>query len=110
MIKYVSIPEKRMTIAILENTQYCAIEYLDKMCDRLFANGIYAGPTHSKYKMPNQFKAYARCHPEDEWNEEEGKRIAKERLMKNYYLSFDNRIAMFHADLEESYQNFMKNT
>lgn len=30
-------------------------------------------------------KGIAKCHPEDEWNEEEGKRIARERAVKDFY-------------------------
>lgn len=39
-------------------------------------------PSHYSEKV---VKGIAKCHPNDEWNEKEGKRIARERAIKEFY-------------------------
>lgn len=39
-------------------------------------------PSHLDKKV---VKGIAKCHPSDEWNEKEGKRIARERAIKGFY-------------------------
>ena len=91
-IKYVVIPERKKTIAILEGTEWDALNRIEKM------TGDSSFYSH-KYLMPNRFKASTICDDRDNYDIEEGKRIAKEKLMKNYYKSMDKKIEMFRNDL-----------
>lgn len=97
MIKYVTIPERQETIAILRDTDYDAIRKIDKMLDSIGVT-LY---DYKKYLMPRTFKATVKCDPRDTYSEEEGRRRAKEKLMKSYYKSLDKRIAMFRNAMLE---------
>ena len=99
-IKYVVLPEKKQVIAILSNTRFDAYNKVMKLC-RKFNEGqstVFICPNPDKFMMPNEFKVTVNCLEEDEFNVEEGKLKAKERLLKNYYKSFDKRIEMFLRD------------
>ena len=100
-IKYIVLPEKKQVIAILNNTRFDAFNKALKMC-RKFNEGqstVFISPNPDKLLMKNEFKVTVNCLECDEFNAEEGKRIAKERLLRNYYKSFDNKIKSF---LEEA--------
>ena len=92
-IKYVVIPEKRKTIAILEGCKWDAVNRIRKM------TGDYINCYNPKYLMPNRFKVSTVCDPRDNYDVEEGKRIAKDKLMRNYYKSMDKKIEVFRNDL-----------
>ena len=93
-IKYVVIPEKKQTIGILRNTEYDAINRIEKM-----SGNTICISNMNKYLMPHTFKATVTCHDGDEYNEEEGKRQAKKKLLQNYYRSVDRRIDKFREEL-----------
>ena len=100
MIKYVILEDKKTVIGILENTRFDGINKINKIM------GVDAGTSsfyisHPKYMMPNMFKATVVCDPRDEWNVEEGKKLAKKKVLKNYYKSLDKRIDMFQNDLKK---------
>jgi hypothetical protein len=97
MIKYVTIPERQETIAILNGTEFDAVFKIDKMLESIGAS-IY---DYKKYLMPRTFKATVKCDPRDTYSEEEGRRRAKEKLMRNYHKSVDKRIAMFRNSMLE---------
>ena len=93
-IKYVVIPETKTTIGILRNTEFDAINRIEKMMgDTLYIHDM------RKYLMPNTFKATVACHDGDEYDVEEGKRQAKKKLLANYYRSIDKRIDKFREEL-----------
>jgi uncharacterized protein (UPF0297 family) len=118
MIKYVILKDKNTIIGILENTRLDGINKINKIM------GVDAGTSpfyvsHPKYLMPNAFKATVVCDPRDEWNVEEGKKLAKKKVLKNYYKSLDKRMDMFRDDLaklngkvfdEFIYKKFQNNT
>lgn len=97
-IKYIQIPEKKLTVAILENTRYSAVSKI--------ANAL--GSTKSlcfnpdKYVMPNTFRAMAKCAEGDEWDAEVGRAVAKGKVMKKYYKSYDKKLLDFQEDLNNA--------
>ena len=101
-IKYIILPEKKMVTAILSNTRWDAYNKALKMCRKAKENqsmvGVYPEPT--KLMMNNEFKITVKCDDLDTFDIAEGKRKAKERLLRNYYKSFDKKINMFRAELE----------
>lgn len=98
MIKYIQIPEKKMTVAILENTRYSAVSKIAKALGG--TKSLCFNP--DKYVMPNSFKAVAKCADGDEWNEDVGKVVAKAKVMKKYYKSYDKRLLAFQQDLNDA--------
>ena len=96
-VQYVVIPEERKTIAILYQTQFDAINQIKK----LMKNSTLGIENNKKYMMPSTFKVSTVCDPEDEYSVEEGKKIAKEKLMKHYHESIDKRINMFKKEVNK---------
>lgn len=91
MIKYFVNKQKRQVIAVLENTKWDAYNKIDKM----IADTEFCMVPNNKYLMPSQFKVTVTCDPRDEFNVEVGKKIAKKRVLKNYYASLDKRVSKF---------------
>ena len=95
MIKYYEVPEQKKTIAVLENTSYDAINQIAKVVGD--TNSLCFNP--SKYLMKNSYRAVVVAHPDDEYNVEEGRRRAKEKLLDHYYEQLDKRLDAFADDL-----------
>jgi hypothetical protein len=98
-VQYAVVPEEKKTYAILYGTKYDALNQIKK----LMKNSTLGIENSKKYMMPSIFKVSTVCDPEDEYNVEEGKKIAKEKLMKHYHESIDRRIDMFKKDLKKLY-------
>lgn len=95
MIKYYEVPEQKKTIAVLENTSYDAVNQIAKVIGD--TNSLCFNP--NKYLMNSNYRAVVVCHPEDEYNSEEGKRRAKKKLLDHYYEQLDKRLDQFADDL-----------
>lgn len=96
-IKYYKIPEKKITIGVLNGCQYDVANKIAKLTADLNIDVILYD---KKYLMPDTFRAIVRCHDDDVFNEEEGERQVKEKLMNKYYRSFDKRMDMFKKSLD----------
>ena len=93
-IKYYTNPSKKQVIAVLSNTSMDAVNKIAKVtADHPF----YC--LNEKYVMPDKFRAVATCMDGDEYDENIGKEIAKAKLMKRYYKSFDKKIELFKEDM-----------
>lgn len=103
-VQYVVIPEERKTYAMLYQTKFDAINQIKK----LMKNSTLGIENNKKYMMPSVFKVSTVCDPEDEYSVEEGKKIAKEKLMKHYHESVDKRIDMFKSDLNKLHSVLFK--
>ena len=100
-IKYIVVPEKKMVVAILENTKFDAYNKARKYCRELTESCkmLYLVPDPDKMMMPNVFKAKVICDDEDVFDVEVGKEKAKARCLDNYYTSLDKRLNKFKEDL-----------
>lgn len=61
------------------NLDFCLLRNLFN----LFPNEIF---------MKYSYKGVAKCHPEDKWDEEMGKELARARLLKKYYKDYTDII------------------
>lgn len=93
MIKYYINEEKRQVIGLLDGTRWDAY---NKICKMVRDTDFCVAP-NEKYMMPTEFKAIVQCDPSDEFNIEEGKRIAKERILERYYTALDKRVDKFRG-------------
>jgi hypothetical protein len=93
-IKYYSNPKTKETFAVLSGTTLDAINKIQKTMDEFGGCMI-----RHQYLMPAQFKAKVKLAEGDVYDEEKGKQLAKEKLMKKYYKAFDARMDIFRADL-----------
>ena len=101
MIKYYVNEEKKQVIGTLAKTKYDAVNKINKMLD---GSPFYY--CNDECLMPDLFKAVVNCDPRDEFNVNKGKIKAKERIMNRYYNSFDKRIGIFLADMNDLYGKF----
>ena len=102
-IKYVSLPEKKQTIAYFEkDTTYDAI---DKIMKVLNDTNIHVYP-YKKYLMPKSFKAIVTAVDPDVYDEAEGKKQAREKLLRNYRKSLRKRMVWFVEDMKKALKKF----
>ena len=94
-IKYISIPEKKATIAVLHETEWAAVDNIKSVLDG--TKSLWFDPT--KYRMKSSYKATVICRDGDEYSEERGREEAKKKLMRNYYRSLDKKIDEFIEDI-----------
>lgn len=90
-IKYFVNEDKRQVIGLLENTQYDAY---NRICKMMRDTDFCVAP-NQKYMMPAEFRAVVQCDPADEFSVEEGKKIAKQRILDRYYPSLHKRVDKF---------------
>ena len=100
-IRYIHIPEKKKTIAVLKNTQNCAINVINKIL----------GDTKSlcfdeeRYKMHDMYRSVVVCYGNDEYDPIEGEKQAKAKLLDHYYEQLDKKVDMFINDLNTAMFN-----
>lgn len=89
-VKYYKVPEQKKTVAVLSGCQFDAINKIAKLTGES-DYCVYS----DKYVMPDTFRVETRCHGDDVFDEETGRKIAKAKLMKKYYKCFDRKMKMF---------------
>ena len=55
-----------------------------------------------KFLMPNTYSVVVRCHPDDEFDEEKGKRLALDRLADKYTNSLNKHLDNILISLDKS--------
>ena len=90
-IKYHINEEDRKVVAVIENTAFDAYH---KIC-RMMQDTDFCVALKDKYVMHSSYRAVVTCDERDEFNVEEGKRIAKKRVLEHYYSALDRRIDEF---------------
>ena len=105
MIRYYVNEEEKVVVASFDkdndshDSRETVLEYLLNDVIKIFSNSnkrIIVNVDTLFYRLINKYNkrmgmsGLARCHDEDKWNEEIGKRIARDRLMRKYNnLKFD---------------------
>ena len=91
-IKYFVNEEKKQVIGLLEGTRWDAMNKIGKMV----RDTDFCVVPNEKYMMPSEFRVVVTCDERDEFDVEVGKKISKQRLLKNYYTSLDKRVSKFY--------------
>ena len=99
-IKYYSIPEHNKTVAILNNCEYDVINKIHKM-----TNDALCICNYQKYMLPHQIRETCKVFDDDVFDVEEGKTIAKKKLMDKYYRMHDTKLLEFYNDLTAAQKN-----
>ena len=81
MINYVIDQEKGETIAYISG---CADDVVNRLA-KVFGKDNLSEKVKKAAKLPDEFSAKVQCHPDDTWDEEEGKRQAKKKLLSEYH-------------------------
>ena len=101
-VKYSVNKEKRTVVAYVDGTAKMFEEFLEDNKAPLPSEDSYWYGIPVK-RMPNHFSAKAVCSPDDEWDEELGKRIAFDRLKNKINYSFfaraDNYINLMNKKM-----------
>ena len=93
-IKFYDIPEKGMTVGVLCGTSEDALNKIRKITD-----GTTFCAYDMKYVMPDSFRAVAKVHGDDVYDQATGRQIVKDKLMAKYYKCFDAKMDLFRSDL-----------
>lgn len=99
-IKYYCMPEAGKVVGVLDGTDRDVINKIDKICTD---TGFIAWP-EDKFLMPRSFKAEATVQSPDVYDEEVGKEIVRQKIMKRYYASHDKRMRLFKQYLDNLVQ------
>ena len=95
-IKHYCIPEKKKIIGVLTGCENDVINKIDKLC----VDTGFDFWADDRFVMPHSFKAEAIAREGDEYNEEVGKEIVRQKIMKRYYSSHDKRMRLFADHLD----------
>ena len=103
-VTYKVIPEHRVVIAEIDSTDFDALrEFNDKyLAHSTSALRLRVDKYDEKFLMPHSFKAVARCHPDDEFDVEKGKRIALDRLADKYTASLNKHLNNYIRAIDEA--------
>lgn len=105
-IKYVVNEEKRTVTAILEGTQFDAVNRINnRMHNTDWEINSYDVP--DKFLMPNKFVTTVKCDERDEFDVKFGMERAKKVVLDNYYNSMNKRIAKWTASILEVVDRFV---
>lgn len=94
-VVYKVIPEHGVVIAEIDGTRYNAIEVFNRKFVEHATSSLcvdYQKWGDERFFMPDAFKAVARCHPNDTFDVERGKRIAYDKLVENYQHSLNKHL------------------
>ena len=90
----------------------CAYDAEDMINDRFIpcvTSGFMVNSRlHSKYSMNYKYRAVARLHPEDKWDENRGKVVANNKLTEVYHDSMNKRLAKYADDFRKIADNIDK--
>lgn len=81
--------EKRKVVCVLTGTKYKFEDFVEVQDNFSFFSPSYLT------ELPDKCIGIATCSPEDEWNEELGKKIAYSRLKRNFYRQFFNTASKY---------------
>lgn len=84
--------ENRIVKATIDNCKWDVINALWSNFGLNFDLYDSADRHTDKFKMPSVMKCVAFCHPDDEFNEELGKRVAYKKLRKKYWSKYAKRM------------------
>ena len=104
-IQYVCMPEKKKTVAILQDTRFDAINKIAKVTR---AHNIFFN-NYEKYLLNNSYRGVVVCCEEDTYSQETGKKQAKKKCLDRYNAALDAKIAEFRNDVTKMENDINKN-
>ena len=104
-MKYIVKEEEKMVIAIIEDTEFDVMNYIKAVNDDLF---LFGNDMYNKLLLNNTYKGIAKCHPDDEFDVEKGKKIAKARAVFKHDSAFNKKLNYYYDHKMEIFTK-MKN-
>ena len=97
--------EHRMVFCKLSNCRDIAFKRLVKYAPHLSACDLYY---EDKLRIPNSFYGMAKCSPEDEWDEEKGKKVALAKAKRKRCKAVNKKIEYALKVMEREMHDLMK--
>lgn len=99
------MPAHRIVKAEINDCEFDAIREFNRKFLAHSTSSLTLAPVNSydeKFIMPNTFSVVVRCHPDDEFDEEVGKRLALNRLADKYTKSLNKHLENILNAIDES--------
>ena len=99
------IPEHRIVKAEINDCEFDAISEFNRKFLAHSTSSLTLAPANyydEKFMMPNTYSVVVRCHPDDEFDEEKGKRLALDRLADKYTKSLNKHLDNILISLDKS--------
>ena len=98
---YIVDKKNRVVVCNLLNCTYIAADRIEKYCTLMVPYDSF------KYYIDEVYTGIARCSPEDEWDEEFGKKLALKRAKKKRCSAVNNMIIKFCNDMQRGIQKLI---
>lgn len=95
-----TVDENKLITGTLEGAENDIIRFISKKAK--FGSKYFTLKDESELedlKLKSLYEAHAKCHQDDEYNEEEGKNIVKYKTLDKYYKGFDGRLKKVIVDV-----------
>ena len=99
------IPEHRIVKAEINDCEFDAISKFNRKFLAHSTSSLTLTPANcydEKFMMQNTYSVVVRCHPDDEFDEEKGKRLALDRLADKYTKSLNKHLDNILISLDKS--------
>ena len=97
--------DEKVVVCILPKTKFLFIDFINLNLPNFITDEIY----EKRLELKNYYVGVAKCSPEDEFNEEIGRRVAfaklKEKLRAAFYRRADYYIQTYDNFMEKQVQN-----
>lgn len=109
-VNYITDKDNGVVVAEIDGCYFDAENMINNKFIPCVTSGMQISNTYkySKFDMNRKYKAVAKLHPEDEWNEQRGKAIACDRLTETYHNSMNKRLAKYVDDFRKIADNIEK--
>ena len=108
-VKFVVDKANGAVIAEINNTMFDALYLVNRKFVQNATSGIEINvgslPRNPQFEMNTKYKAVARLRPGDEWDEERGKEIARNKLTEVYHNGVNKRLANYSTYLRKIADN-----
>ena len=99
-IRYIHLNDQRKVVAVMHGCEKDCIKKIHRALDR-----THITFDESKYLINDTFRGVAVCVDEDEYNPEEGEKIAKAKLLDKYHKMYDATMEKFRNELQKAQKN-----
>lgn len=99
-IRYIHLNDQRKVVAVMHGCEKDCVRKIHRALDR-----THIAFDESKYLINDTFRGVAVCAAEDEYNYEEGEKVAKAKLLDKYHKMYDATMERFRAELQKAQKN-----
>lgn len=96
-VEFIVRPEDR---AVVAQIRMCSSDVLKTFESKSgITTDLFFGREAYKFAMQTYMKSVAKCHPDDEFNEEVGKKLAYKKLRQKYWRKYHAKMGKFVSHL-----------